>query len=88
MPSHTEDRAALLERLSSSSAATLLEAGTLLLVAEGYCPTCGDYVTGDWDDQLSRREYLLSGLCQSCQDTLFREESTDPGLFEAEEEAG
>lgn len=34
------------------------------------CATCGKDVTGFRDD-LSRREYSISGMCQDCQDSVF-----------------
>ena len=39
---------------------------------EGYtiCPTCGQPVEYLKDDP-SRREYLISGMCQACQDSVF-----------------
>jgi hypothetical protein len=33
---------------------------------------CGKPIAeGDWRDALSRKEYLISGLCQRCQDIFF-----------------
>ena len=42
----------------------------------GRCPFCGEPVDPDLDngefrDDLSRKECRISGLCQSCQDTVF-----------------
>jgi hypothetical protein len=34
------------------------------------CAWCGDKVTG-FRDELSRREYRISGFCQRCQDATF-----------------
>lgn len=34
------------------------------------CPTCSDEV-GDFRDELSAREYGISGMCQKCQDSVF-----------------
>ncbi len=41
-------------------------------VEAGRCPFCGEVVdlTG-FRDSLSRKEYLISGLCQKCQDSFF-----------------
>ena len=37
---------------------------------DGLCATCGDHA-GLFRDDLSRREYTISGMCQPCQDMLF-----------------
>ena len=40
----------------------------------GACPFCGTPVNmGAFRDELSRREYQISGLCQTCQDETFNE---------------
>lgn len=45
---------------------------------EGYCPFCGVATSeNDFRDELSRKEYLISGLCQECQDKMFGGESND-----------
>ena len=39
---------------------------------EGKCPFCGNKVNEDeFRDELSLKEYNISGMCQSCQDTFF-----------------
>lgn len=43
-------------------------------VSEGICPLpdCHKPISMDqFRDELSRREYRISGLCQSCQDKIF-----------------
>ncbi len=41
-------------------------------IDQGQCPTCGQQVnTNSFRDELSRREYSISGMCQSCQDRTF-----------------
>ena len=42
---------------------------------EGKCAICGKDVNveTDFDDELSRREYGISRLCQACQDSVFTE---------------
>jgi len=41
-------------------------------VEEGLCPFCGKPVSiEDFRDDLSRREFKISGLCQKCQDEFF-----------------
>lgn len=37
------------------------------------CPICGLPIRfGEFKDELSKREYGISGLCQTCQDKVFR----------------
>jgi hypothetical protein len=79
-------------RLQNSPVGALDPAAPLLSL-RGFCPTCGDGVT-ELRDELSFREYRISGMCQSCQDSVFgvdwegpMEVATDPGLFETEEAA-
>ena len=40
----------------------------------GKCPMCGAEINGadDFKDELSIREYGISGTCQECQDMIFR----------------
>ena len=42
---------------------------------EGKCPFCGKVIDVDHEfrDELSLKEYHISGLCQSCQDEVFDE---------------
>ena len=40
------------------------------LVGQGKCPICGNVIT-DFRDELSLKEYKISGLCQTCQDEVF-----------------
>jgi hypothetical protein len=36
------------------------------------CPLCGNPVNmEDFKDSLSRKEYVISGMCQSCQTSFF-----------------
>ena len=40
--------------------------------AEGICPFCGKLIQiEEFRDELSKKEFALSGLCQSCQDDFF-----------------
>lgn len=40
---------------------------------EGKCPFCEKAVKADeFRDELSRKEFKISGLCQSCQDEIFK----------------
>lgn len=41
-------------------------------VAVGKCPLCGNPVNReDFRDELSMREFNISGMCQKCQDRIF-----------------
>lgn len=41
-------------------------------VEQGDCPLCRRKVDKDkFRDELSRKEFEISGLCQSCQDDIF-----------------
>lgn len=41
-------------------------------VEQGRCPFCDRQVKmEDFRDALSRKEFRISGLCQTCQDTIF-----------------
>ena len=39
-------------------------------IDSGLCPTCGG-VIGEFLDELSYREFKISGMCQACQDKTF-----------------
>ena len=41
--------------------------------AEGKCPFCGKKidVENEFRDEISKREFGISGMCQSCQDDFF-----------------
>lgn len=41
------------------------------LKEEGKCPICTKAI-GEFRDELSRREYRISGMCQDCQDEIFK----------------
>lgn len=42
-------------------------------IKEGKCPFCGKNINveNEFHDDLSRREFKISGMCQSCQDDFF-----------------
>ena len=42
-------------------------------VNEGRCPICGNKINGpdDFKDELSIKEYSISGMCMKCQDSTF-----------------
>jgi len=44
--------------------------GTIDKIQEGICPFCNNKV-GDFNDELSKKEYNISGLCQTCQNKVF-----------------
>ena len=57
----------------SQEVKNLIEAvfpGTAKAIAEKRCPTC-QKALGKFRDQLSAREYEISGMCQECQDSVF-----------------
>ena len=39
-------------------------------LASGLCMTCDEDAT-DFRDELSQKEYTISGMCQACQDKIF-----------------
>ncbi len=42
------------------------------MVVDGRCNSCGDsVVVAEFRDELSHREFGLSGFCQKCQDVVF-----------------
>jgi len=46
------------------------------LIRQGRCPFCKTKIYKiNFKDALSLKEYFISGLCQSCQDEVFKEEA-------------
>lgn len=46
----------------------------------GNCVFCGKGpidVTADFADEMSRREYEISGICQQCQDEVFNDDEEE-----------
>lgn len=42
------------------------------LIEQGKCPACKKEIKrSEFQDDLSRKEYKISGLCQRCQDNIF-----------------
>ena len=80
-----EVRHQVAQELSQKPAAQLDPAAPLL-VMHGSCPLCGQSAVS-FRDELSVKEYRISGLCQSCQDQVFGadgeaiEVATDPVDF-------
>ena len=66
-----------LELLKEEMAYKLFGRSKVLAVAGGQCVKCGSSVVLskdgglDFRDELSEREYSISGLCQTCQDGIF-----------------
>ena len=80
------DRHEVANRLQNSPVG-LLDTAAPLLVLRGYCPLCSAEVH-EFRDEGSLREYRISGMCQSCQDSVFgidgegpMETATDPSTF-------
>jgi len=44
----------------------------LKAIEQGLCPMCKNPV-GSFKDELSAREFRISGMCQKCQDRIFAE---------------
>ncbi len=43
-------------------------------ISEGKCPFCAEVVNADsFKDELSKKEFNISGMCQGCQDEFFKE---------------
>lgn len=52
---------------------TLIESmfpGTTASISAHKCPMCKKPI-GEFKDALSKKEYMISGLCQHCQDLIF-----------------
>jgi hypothetical protein len=45
-------------------------------IQDNQCASCGEPAT-EFKDELSRREFTLSGMCQACQDRFFAKEESD-----------
>ena len=50
--------------------------GTKAKIDAGKCPTCGE-PAGSFRDDISRKEFAISGMCQECQDSVFGGDPTD-----------
>ena len=44
--------------------------GTMQAIENKQCPMCREPI-GGFRNEISEREYTISGLCQSCQDEMF-----------------
>lgn len=63
-------------RLVSKEAITPLKRAVNEVISSGKCAWCGTSkakVQNGFRDELSKKEYQISALCQSCQDEVFTE---------------
>lgn len=44
--------------------------GTAKAIAENKCPLCKKLI-GEFRNEISKKEYGISGICQKCQDKVF-----------------
>lgn len=44
--------------------------GTKEAIETKHCPSCRKPI-GEFRNEVSKKEYLISGLCQKCQDSVF-----------------
>ena len=61
-----------LEQFKEDSAMSLFGRSRRLAIAGNQCVKCGE-LAAEFNDELSRKEYGISGLCQCCQDGIFGE---------------
>ena len=59
-----------LDTFKEDMAMKLFGRSKVLAVAGNQCVKCGEGAV-DFRDELSRKEYGISGLCQTCQDGIF-----------------
>ena len=49
-------------------------------VESGKCPLCRDFIDpSSFKDELSKKEFTISGMCQQCQDVCFEETVREGG---------
>ena len=63
-----------MENMLDDMAKELFGRGRKVAMDNQMCVICGGDVN-HFDDELSRREYGISGMCQSCQDGVFSVDS-------------
>ena len=61
-----------LDKFKEEMAMSIFGRSPSLAKATGQCVKCGEFNL-EFNDELSRREYEISSLCQCCQDQLFDE---------------
>lgn len=54
-------------------------------IDSGKCPMCHEYI-GEFRDDLSRKEFGISGMCQNCQDSVFGAEDPEEVEHEFEDD--
>ena len=59
-----------LDNLKEEMALKLFGRSRTLALAGNQCVKCGELAV-EFNDELSRKEYGISGLCQCCQDSVF-----------------
>ena len=59
-----------LEQFKEDSAMSLFGRSRTVAMSNGQCVKCGEFNL-EFNDELSRKEYGSSGLCQCCQDIIF-----------------
>jgi hypothetical protein len=59
-----------LDQFKEDSAMSLFGRSRSLAIAGNGCVKCGELAT-DFRDEVSRKEFGISGLCQPCQDSIF-----------------
>ena len=59
-----------LDNAKEEMAFTLFGRSRTLAMANGQCVKCGEFKP-EFRDELSLKEYRISGLCQGCQDGIF-----------------
>ena len=66
----------LMEKRLDDMAKALFGRGRKVAMDNQMCVMCGNDAN-HFDNELSRREYGISGMCQSCQDGVFKVDSED-----------
>ena len=59
-----------LDKFKEDSAMRLFGRSRVLAIAGNGCVKCGESAV-DFRDELSRKEFSISGFCQKCQDEIF-----------------
>jgi hypothetical protein len=71
-----------LDTFKEETAFRLFGRSRTLAIAGNGCVKCGESAV-DFRDEISRKEFGISGFCQSCQDDIF---GTDSGCAQDKEE--
>jgi len=59
-----------LDQTKEDMALRLFGRSRTVAMSNGQCVKCGEFNL-EFNDELSRKEYGISGLCQCCQDSIF-----------------